>query len=523
MPLGVKIPINLSSSRTQTVLTIGAGFALIYFITRFFRRKPFEDLPVDQQQSSYYSKNNKTTNVQSTSKKANGSLPPSGRPSTSSSHAPVGNKSQANLASTSNRRLRHSSFSSTASTVVAVGDVNHVTFKEHFVEETPILRARDYFSDAIKCWERALNSDAGTSENSLQNGEKTFDKARAERLEKILDKAYQIRDDLNELLNGISPEMLDAYSRSERYLSYSDIAPKSVRRTMSVLSDDSFASALEDLVPPILDLDVTITRNIESDVEELILYQEGLREVDALNVLCRVLRTEFLKCKSDDDFLAKLYGVRLAFDKLLEDEFKRDWLKTNGRALIGALLRKANKEVNGFFECYDKMLIFAAEPNNWSMIEDELRGRKLVEFSFYDIVLDFIFMDAFDDLANPPASVVAVAQNRFLSSKIIESTLNAVVWSVLKAKRTRLKYQNGFIAHFYDISEHVSPIMAWGFLGSNAELKELCNYFKSQICNFLIDLFNCERVRFTCVEDLAEDIWQICLTRAEMTREYLES
>uniref|UniRef100_A0A915IU26 Ribosomal RNA-processing protein 14/surfeit locus protein 6 C-terminal domain-containing protein n=1 Tax=Romanomermis culicivorax TaxID=13658 RepID=A0A915IU26_ROMCU len=127
-------------------------------------------------------------------------------------------------------------------------------------------------------------------------------------------------------------------------------------------------------------------------------------------------------------------------------------------------------------------------------------------------------MDAFEDLADPPASVVAVAQNRFLSSRMIESTLYAVVWSVLKAKRARLKYADGFIARFYDISEHVSPIMAFGFLGSNQDLKDLCNYFKSQICNFLIDLFNAERVRFTCVEDLADDIWQICRARAQITR-----
>lgn len=42
-------------------------------------------------------------------------------------------------------------------------------------------------------------------------------------------------------------------------------------------------------------------------------------------------------------------------------------------------------------------------------------------FTFYDVVMDFILMDAFDDLARPPSSVVAVAQNRFLSASFKES------------------------------------------------------------------------------------------------------
>ena len=36
--------------------------------------------------------------------------------------------------------------------------------------------------------------------------------------------------------------------------------------------------------------------------------------------------------------------------------------------------------------------------------------------SFYDIVLDFILMDAFDDLDNPPLSVKTVINNRWLSN-----------------------------------------------------------------------------------------------------------
>ena len=36
--------------------------------------------------------------------------------------------------------------------------------------------------------------------------------------------------------------------------------------------------------------------------------------------------------------------------------------------------------------------------------------------NFYDIVLDFMLFDSFDDLENPPTSAITIAQNRWLSN-----------------------------------------------------------------------------------------------------------
>lgn len=59
--------------------------------------------------------------------------------------------------------------------------------------------------------------------------------------------------------------------------------------------------------------------------------------------------------------------------------------------------------------------------------------------------------------------------------------LATAVWSVLRAKRRMLKFPKGFMAHFYSISEKISPLMAWGFLGPDESLKETCLYFKVNI------------------------------------------
>ena len=37
---------------------------------------------------------------------------------------------------------------------------------------------------------------------------------------------------------------------------------------------------------------------------------------------------------------------------------------------------------------------------------------------------------------------------------------------------------DGFISHFYSVSEHVSPVLAFGFLGPKPQLSEVCAFFK---------------------------------------------
>lgn len=46
---------------------------------------------------------------------------------------------------------------------------------------------------------------------------------------------------------------------------------------------------------------------------------------------------------------------------------------------------------------------------------------QVVCMGFFDIVLDFILMDAFEDLENPPSSVLAVLRNRWLSDSFKET------------------------------------------------------------------------------------------------------
>ncbi|CAD7667925.1 unnamed protein product [Nyctereutes procyonoides] len=250
-------------------------------------------------------------------------------------------------------------------------------------------------------------------------------------------------------------------------------------------------------------------------------YEEALQLVKEGKVPCRTLRTELLGCYSDQDFLAKLHCVRQAFEGLLEDKNNQLFFGDVGRQMVTGLMTKAEKSPKGFLESYEEMMGYALRPETWATTRLELEGRGVVCMSFFDIVLDFILMDAFEDLENPPSSVLAVLRNRWLSDSFKETALATACWSVLKAKRRLLMVPDGFISHFYSVSEHVSPVLAFGFLGPKPQLSEVCAFFKHQIVQYLRDMFDLDNVRYTSVPALADDILQLSRRRSEILLGYL--
>ena len=141
--------------------------------------------------------------------------------------------------------------------------------------------------------------------------------------------------------------------------------------------------------------------------------------------------------------------------------------------------------------------------------------------------------------------------------------LNTALWSIIKAKKSMLRVsgwangsrfffflshpvlshgfdlqnKNGFLSRFYRLSSTLSPMFAWGFLGTNEELKQRCLRFKArktnsptflsllagasllpwltavcirptqaQILDFLQAVFSLERSRYLSVQTLADDM-----------------
>ncbi|XP_026784701.3 mitoguardin 2 [Pangasianodon hypophthalmus] len=390
--------------------------------------------------------------------------------------------------------------------------------------ENLYLMGMELFEEALQKWEQALNIRHQTQSNSsaanslTRQGVALMPEVRnrkfAEKLESLLHRAYHLQEDFG---STIPADSLLADLESEGTLILPIVESSHGLRdddTTTITSDDSFFSAAELFDTFTLD-------EVYQPLKPAALYEEALSLVREGKVECRSLRTELLECYSDQDFLAKLHCVRQAFHVLLVDETHKTFFMETGKQMINGLMIKANKSPKAFLESYQDMLLYTQREETWPTTKMELEGRGVVCMNFFDIVLDFILMDAFEDLENPPTSVVAVLRNRWLSDSFKETALATACWSVLKAKRRLLMVPDGFISHFYAISEHVSPVLAFGFLGPRQYLTEVCTIFKQQIVQYLKDMFDHDKVRFTSTQSLAEDILSLSHRRTDILLGYL--
>lgn len=346
--------------------------------------------------------------------------------------------------------------------------------------------------NVITFWEDALT--AHEELNLDSSAETQF----IRELEKLLDVAYELQEQ-GELLFLDQRSVLFRGSEASHKKSRSASDP-------NLDSAESFASAL-DQVADLREFE-EFTEGAYPHADKYPLYQSTCRHMEEqqTTVPCRTIRTELVHCTSDSEYLAKLHCLRMAFRFMFKDARNGSWISDTGRQILTDLLCLGDKDPKDFLVAYEDMMNFVSREDNWLAIERELELRNVKAMTFYDIVLDFIILDAFRDLDSPPASVIAVVQNRFLSNGFKETALTTAVWSVLRTKKRLLKFPNGFMSHFYMISEQISPLMAWGFFGPDENLKEVCKYFREQTVGFLADIFSFQKCRYTTVEELSEDI-----------------
>ncbi|KAL6042183.1 hypothetical protein STEG23_001883 [Scotinomys teguina] len=395
--------------------------------------------------------------------------------------------------------------------------------------ESLYAQGMELFEEALQKWEQALSvgqrGDGGstpTPGDSFQNPDTSSEapsepesqrREFAEKLESLLHRAYHLQEEFGSTFPSDSM-LLDLERTLMLPLTEGSLRLRADDED-SLTSEDSFFSATELFESlQVGDYPLPLSRPAAA-------YEEALQLVKEGKVPCRTLRTELLGCYSDQDFLAKLHCVRQAFEGLLEERNNQIFFGEVGRQMVTGLMTRAEKSPKGFLESYEEMLSYALQPETWATTRLELEGRGVACMSFFDIVLDFILMDAFEDLENPPSSVLAVLRNRWLSDSFKETALATACWSVLKAKRRLLMVPDGFISHFYSVSEHVSPVLAFGFLGPKPQLAEVCAFFKHQIVQYLRDMFDLDNVRYTSVPALADDILQLSRRRSEILLGYL--
>ncbi|XP_007567467.1 mitoguardin 1 [Poecilia formosa] len=398
--------------------------------------------------------------------------------------------------------------------------------------ENLYLMGMDLFEEALQHWEEALtfrsrqgDDDDAVSCKSVKTGagdaiaeQSMEDVISAEfihRLKSLLQRAYRLQGEFEGVLGMSEPSSRSSSSQGQTadLLAREELDDVCVRDSISIASNDSFVSAAE--LSEHRDLRNTFPLGHHP------FYEEALQMAEEGKISCRVLRTEILECLGDLDFLAKLHCVRQACELILSDSATRMFLADTGKKILSSIIVKAQKSPKRFEEVFEELIVFLEHSDHWEDTELELASRGVRHLNFYDVVLDFILMDSFEDLENPPISIQNVINNRWLNSSFKETAVASSCWSVLKQKRQHMKVSNGFIAHFYAVCEQISPVLAWGFLGPKSSLHEFCCFFKDQVLHFLKDVFDLDKVRYSSVETLAEDMLHLLHRRSDLLLAYL--
>lgn len=395
--------------------------------------------------------------------------------------------------------------------------------------ENLYLMGMDLFEEALRRWEEALTfrsrqaeDDASCASIKTGAGDTIAEQSMEDvisadfiyRLKALLHRAYRLQEEFEGVLGMSEPSSHSSIQdKVADILSREDLDDTCVRDSVSIASTDSFVSAAE----------MSEHRELRSvfTLGHHPFYEEALKMAEDGSISCRVLRTEMLECLGDLDFLAKLHCVRQAWQLILCDRMTWMFLADTGKKILSSIIVKAHKSPKRFEEVFDEMISFLEHTEHWENTEVELATRGVRHLNFYDIVLDFILMDSFEDLENPPISIQNVISNRWLNSSFKETAVASSCWSVLKQKRQHIKVPDGFISHFYTVCEQISPVLAWGFLGPKGSLHDLCCFFKDQVLHFLKDIFDLDKVRYCSVESLAEDVLHLLHRRSELLLAYL--
>jgi len=394
-----------------------------------------------------------------------------------------------------------------------------VTDGSHLAPQQLGLMGMEALETVIGYWEDALGAYSPSTRQLVLT---TAEEAKFVRsVEEILEAAYGLQETSealfihqNSVLNRRAVK--HAASRPASVAEERSGAGRAAARSRSLLSvstleEVSFVSA-QDTVADLRDFEEL---GEAPEPALLPLYQAALALQRAEGVPYRVLRTEFLRCSSDEEYLAKLHCLRAAFDLAMADQENRDWWVASGRLILCQLLVRADKEPKEFVEAFQDMLEFCQEEGAGAQMEEELRSRNVRCINFYDICLDYILIDSFEDLESPPSSVLAVMKNRWLSNSFKESALQTAIWSVFQAKRRLLTYPDGFKAKFYNVSEILTPALAWAFFGPDEQLADMVHSFKEQVLGFLTDIFSFQCSDFTSVTSLSASVMGLARTRLE--------
>ena len=135
--------------------------------------------------------------------------------------------------------------------------------------------------------------------------------------------------------------------------------------------------------------------------------------------------------------------MRLAFESIFQDNSNRKYFINIGKEILRTLSSYYPLDQKECFTAYNELIDFVTISSNHQLIETEVATRSIPCLSFYDVVIDYVILDSFEDLDNPPQTVISVVKNQWMPIRFKEIAMKAAILAVLKFKKSKLVYKNG--------------------------------------------------------------------------------
>lgn len=147
------------------------------------------------------------------------------------------------------------------------------------------------------------------------------------------------------------------------------------------------------------------------------MYEEALALAESGAISCRRVRVQETGSCSRLDFLARLHCIRQASSIMLADAEVRAWFQQTGREMLAALLAAAGQATQDFAAAFDGLnreLVARVGRLGVDTALEEYAQRGVTDFTYFDLVLDYYILDAFDDIKKLPHAATAIIGSRWV-------------------------------------------------------------------------------------------------------------
>eukprot|EP00127_Corallochytrium_limacisporum_P002631 Clim_evm67s134 gene=Clim_evmTU67s134 len=256
----------------------------------------------------------------------------------------------------------------------------------------------------------------------------------------------------------------------------------------------------------------TETEIMELTEVDIKLWHHARMAEEQQQIRVRLVRHEMVQVESAEIYRIKVFCQRRAYTHMLSNPERSKRLVDTLMRVCKDLLLVLGQSTGAFEQRMKELLLFCAydkQRNFTNMVNELMKSkRNLSEITFYDVCIDFILLDAFHDLANPPDAVMAVLGNTWIPVSVKKAGVSRAIYSVISGKSSMVNDKAGFMSHFYRLTLTLTPHLSAAALCGDAATAGPVKMFIEEMTQCVRDTFNSDVVDYSTTETLADTMYE---------------